>query len=108
MISPPVIPPEQKNNIDKLRERGFELLGWVEVSEAVLKYNDEIFVRVLPTGEIIKNVKQEQDKSVVLTNPEYWGFSGSPYEKTEHTQHKAYLRRKAILKLTINNELYTT
>ena len=79
MISPPFIPSIQQENIDKLKTKGFKVLGWVDGNEAVLNYAD-IFVRVLPCGKIVKNEKPIQDKSIVFTNPEYWGFSpGFPY-----------------------------
>ena len=101
MINEPLhIPEVQFNRIEICKKLGFTLAGWVE-GEAVIKALDKYF-RVMPDGKIELNVKQQQDKSLQLTD-EYSGMWGLGYKVDKQTTQalslKASRKRKAIQRI---------
>lgn len=101
MIDEPLhIPTVQLLHIERCKQIGFTLVGWVE-GEAVIKAADKFF-RVMPDGKIQLNIKQKQDKSLQLT-PEYSGMYGTGYTTVKQSQQfsdiKKYKKRKVMQKI---------
>lgn len=84
MIDEPLhIPKAQLRCIEICKRKGLIVVGWVE-GEAVIKVVEKYF-RVMPDGKIQLNVKQQQDKSLQLTD-DYSGMWGMGYKIEKQSQ----------------------
>ena len=101
MINEPLhIPEVQFKRIEICKKLGFTLAGWVE-GEAVIKAANKYF-RVMPDGKIELNVKQQQDKSLQLTD-EYSGMRGMGYKIEK--QSKEFKGRKCYNKEKLKKKI---
>lgn len=107
MIDEPLtIPAPQQKQITEFRSEGWQVIGWVQDKgwQAVINKDNE-WCRVLESGEVAPNRKQEQDKSKALTIE----YSGMRYvvdveavdvSLTQRKKWRKYQRNKRITKHT--------
>ena len=103
MIDEPItIPDPQQKQITEFRSAGWQVAGWVQDKgwQAVIKKDNE-WCRILESGEVAPNRKQEQDKSLALTIE----YSGMRYVVDVEAVDVAVTQRKKWRKLKRNKRI---
>lgn len=103
MIDEPIAIPElQQKQITLKRSEGWQVVGWVQDKgwQAVINKDVE-WCRVLESGEVAPNRKQEQDKSLALTIE----YSGMRYVVDVEAVDVAVTQRKKWKKFKRNKKI---
>ena len=103
MIDEPLtIPEPQQQQIAAMRSEGWQVIGWVQDKgwQAVINKDNE-WCRVLESGEVAPNRKQEQDKSMALTIE----YSGMRYVVDVEAVDVAQTQRKKWMKFKRNKRI---